>query len=625
MTEKSKKPLFIKHYNLSMKLVCLIILCSATFAFIASGVQLFYSYKRDIKKIHQSIVFIKDSYIPSLSLSLFTLNLKQAKEQLDGMIKLEGVQSATLKVTDTTPSITVEAGDKDKKGDSIETFELTYQALPNQLVNVGTLKVSISHQEIWDRMIQTGFIILVTNGVKTTLVTLGMTIIFYFLVIRHLYQIANYTRSLDRSQLESPLMLKRTELLSAWKDEIDFVGNSIDDMRERLRREMLNRNQLETSLIEARDRAEASNRAKSHFIANIGHELRTPLNAIIGYIELTKDTLGDGDQRQQRSFLDRSLNSSHKLLNIINELLDLTISENRKVTISKRPVDIEFLLSSVLQAHDELITSKFLKVEQDFSSLGQVHADPARLRQIFSNLLENAVKFSHPNGVIKLSSRTIGNKVEFRVEDHGIGITQSQQKVIFMPFHQVEEGFTRNHGGIGLGLALTKMLVELHGGGIKVESTPGKGSKFTFWLPLLSSPPKPLQASDRPIKCLVIDHDPKNQTELKNALQNMSISPLTATKAMQALELAKKEKPDLIFLDIGLPDMNFQEIVTRIRCLTPEKQPTLIAIVTATDNLDVSIFRSLGFTDCMTKPFDQAKVRHTVEALVHAENSAIST
>lgn len=236
----------------------------------------------------------------------------------------------------------------------------------------------------------------------------------------------------------------------------------------------------------ARVQAEASNRAKSEFLANMSHELRTPLNAILGLSEgLLEQTRGPLNERQQQSLRTVEASGRH-LLGLINEVLDLARIESGRLEMARERVDARGACEAGLALVREQAAAKGVALELEMREEALwVDADPRRLKQILVNLLGNGVKFTPGGGRVRLTAAAAasGESVAFTVADTGIGIAPEDQGRLFQPFVQLDAGLSRRHEGTGLGLALVRRLVELHGGGIELESAPGRGSRFTVTLP----------------------------------------------------------------------------------------------------------------------------------------------
>ena len=273
-------------------------------------------------------------------------------------------------------------------------------------------------------------------------------------------------------------ILHSIEVLSApfYKDKviIGFQG---------IARDVTERKRAEKELIEAKNKAEESDRLKSAFLANMSHEVRTPLNSIIGFSELLADSYFEEEQKKE--FIQAIITSGNSLLNIISDIMDLSKMQSGEVKIRRKQINVLKFISSIkeqfiFQADEKKLELKLICADDDEEKI--IFADPERLSQILNNLISNAIKFTM-NGGIDIGYQTKGKMVEFYVKDTGIGIPEEYHEKIFERFRQVETSTTRKFGGNGLGLAISKNLVELMGGRIWIESETDKGSVFYFTIP----------------------------------------------------------------------------------------------------------------------------------------------
>ena len=247
--------------------------------------------------------------------------------------------------------------------------------------------------------------------------------------------------------------------------------------------EELRRNQ--DRLIAAKEAAEAANRAKSEFLANMSHELRTPLNAIIGFSGMMSDRMFGPLNERYLDYANIIGTSGRHLLAIITNILDLAKADADKLFLSEEQVDLD----EVVELSSQIIHDMARRAEIDFGTeiakpLPELIGDPAKLTQILVNLLSNAIKFTAPGGKVRLRvERCLHQGITFQVEDTGIGMSAEQIPIALEPFGQIDSSLTRKHDGVGLGLPLTKRLVELHGGIIDIASEPGKGTVASVHLP----------------------------------------------------------------------------------------------------------------------------------------------
>lgn len=225
---------------------------------------------------------------------------------------------------------------------------------------------------------------------------------------------------------------------------------------------------------------------KSHFINTMSHELRTPLNSIIGFSDLLKQkTMGELKEKQEK-YLDNILRSSQHLLNLVNDILDLIIIDAGKLELVKRKIPVQITIDENIESIKSKAQEKKVTIIKDIDpQLQFIEADKEKISRILQSLLDNAVKFSRSEGgVIKIITKKTGNMAQFSISDNGIGIKEENLDKLFQVFQQLDSGVSRKYGGSGLGLSISKKLVELHGGNIRAESKYGEGSKFTFQIPV---------------------------------------------------------------------------------------------------------------------------------------------
>jgi PAS domain S-box-containing protein len=233
-------------------------------------------------------------------------------------------------------------------------------------------------------------------------------------------------------------------------------------------------------------RLEYASKTKSEFLANMSHELRTPLNSIIGFSELLQDSAMTKLEEKQLHYLDNVITSSKFLLNLINDILDLSRVEAGKIELVIEKISLPVIMNDVLTLMKEKAFKHKVNLKQELDpELTHIDVDPQRFKQIMFNLLSNSVKFSKPEGgTITIKSKKEEDMVRISVSDTGIGIREEDIGKLFTEFEQLDSGITKQYGGTGLGLAISKKLIELHGGRIWVESKVGEGSTFTFTLPI---------------------------------------------------------------------------------------------------------------------------------------------
>lgn len=348
-------------------------------------------------------------------------------------------------------------------------------------------------------------------------------------------------------------------------------------------------NKLKSSLYEQIEKANAANQAKSNFLAVMTHELRTPLNGILGASQLIdKENLKE-DQEEYLEIVNRS---GQNLLELINSILDLSKIEANKITIEEHEVNINTLLNNLFQVHSLQAkhNGNILKLEKIGEIPQVVLADALRLKQVLNNFLSNAIKFTK-NGNILLKCEVLSLdeqkvKLHFAIEDSGIGISKEALKDLFQDFHQADNSITRDYGGTGLRLSITKKLTQMMGSEVKVESEYGKGSTFSFDIEfdVLQKISDSIQEDyiseeNKKLRILLVEDNKINQKVAKGLLTKLGFKNIEiAGNGVEAIEKCCKEQFDIILMDLQMPRMDGITATIEIRKLENYKQTKIIAL-----------------------------------------------
>jgi signal transduction histidine kinase/CheY-like chemotaxis protein len=375
-------------------------------------------------------------------------------------------------------------------------------------------------------------------------------------------------------------------------------------------------------------RLEVADRSKDEFLAILSHELRGPLHAIVGWTQVLR--LGRNDAALSARALDGIEESTKEQTKLISELLDVSCIIAGKLTLDFQPIELVPIIKRALESVRNIANEKQIRIQSRFDpSHLPLRGDADRLRQVCSNLLTNAVKFTPLGGSVTVELERLDSCVQIQVSDTGRGISPELLTQIFEKFRQADSSITREQGGLGLGLAIVKHLVELHGGNVRAESAgEGQGSTFTVTLPLLDAPLQEREhkasVSDRRVSQLddvrvwVVDDDVNGRAMMNTVLEMRGAQVTALASGSEALQMLDEASPDVLVCDIAMPGMDGYTLMRKIRSREPRRGGNVPAIAVtgfaAVEDRERAL--SAGFQTYLAKPIDPEELARAIGKLV---------
>ena len=356
----------------------------------------------------------------------------------------------------------------------------------------------------------------------------------------------------------------------------------------------------------------AVDKMKNEFISVVSHELRTPLTSIRGSLGLlAAGMLGNVTDKAQR-MLQIAISNTDRLVRLINDILDIERLESGKIALDRQAVDAEHLVQQAVETMRGMSDKNNVHVEL-LPVSGQIFGDPDRILQTLTNLISNAIKFSPEGGSVVVSATSDRTHMQFSVEDHGRGIPEDKIGAIFERFQQVDASDSREKGGTGLGLAICRTIVQQHGGRIWVRSHLGKGSTFSFTIPLTEPAKKPEILPSSPTRVLVCDDDPWLLNIVSKLLSENGYVPLISSSVPEMLRLAKEDAPDVILLDLVMPGVSGWDGLRELRAEAATRDIPIIVLSGLSDNEDPAANSEVS--GWIQKPFDADQLCAAIAAV----------
>lgn len=608
MTEKKR------YLSLDSKLFISVAIISLLASLIISSFNLMFNYRTKKLELAERIKEVRFLFEDSVALALWNMDETVLRSQLKGVASQNIIAKVEVYDDFSKKIMEVDKNYLSNRSYELHRIKLTYRS-DSSPIRIGTLVLFVDTTLVDNEVMSSVVTIFVVSMFTNLLIVFAVFFIFRYLVVKHLKKISIF---LTQRPVSDPyygnLKLDRVTDID---DELSVLEESINSY-------LSNSRDFKNQIMALKIKAEESNRLKGLFLANISHELRTPLGAIIGLIDVIEETKND---EERRDLIKVQSKAASQLMSLVNDVLDLTKIEASEFKLRfERYSLIETINSCISMIDREIKNNKnqcFVFVSSYFPKF--IMGDEGRVTQIILNLLTNANKFTQ-NGKITISLSIVHKSIFIEITDTGIGISEEMQIKIFEPFVQAETSTQKNRRGFGIGLSVTKKIVEVQGGELLLTSTVGKGSTFKVVLPLVDAPALDdedvqIVKSDSATKItsqevfnvLIVDDTEENRILLNAYLKNTPHRLFFAEDGAIAIDIYKKEKLDLIFMDIQMPVMDGFEAIKQIRSLEAlefESQGKIskvkiVALSAFQQKTDIDRAYSVGCDEYLYKPIQK--------------------
>ncbi len=635
-----------------------------------SILQVVWDYQHQSRGIDNDVRAIMEISRTPASRIAYNIDTELANELTQGLLQSPSIMRAEIIDYNNLPLASVQrnlipAADRRLSDLLFEPTRLYTQELrvnhdPDE--ELGQLLLEVDTYHYGKEFLSRAWTTLLTGFIRTLLLSGALLVMFYFMLTKPLGALIRAISGINpeqpsRAQLPCPARHERDEigqLVATTNAHFDLVNHYLEERRraeERLHKylgELENivadrtarLRRINTELLEsnrkaeaAREQAEKMAEARTQFLASMSHEIRTPINGVLGMLELA---LADELPDKQRERLKIAYSSGQILIDLLNDILDLSKFETGHLQLEQTPFNLHQSIRTVVDLFRHTAIRKGLSLQFDLAPDLPTRAigDPTRLSQIFTNLINNAIKFTEQGHIRVLADmHRLDNGrflLEFQVEDSGIGIDPERLSTIFKPFVQADLDTTRRFGGTGLGLALSKLLVDAMEGEIEAESIPGEGSLFRVRIPLLTAEINTLDAEPAltaTIPCmpasdaaiLIVEDNPANQMVAQGMLEQLGHAAELADSGEAALERCRQQQFDLVLMDCNLPGISGYQAAQALRKLEGYGQTPIIALTANALSSDRQQCLDAGMTDYLAKPYRQQELGEVLRRWLHTE------
>lgn len=604
----------LRFLPLSKKLLSIVVLVGFLFTVFWTFTNIFLTKSLNEELEINRLEYFENILLPGIANSAWNIDMPQIKIQLEGILQNPNIVRVRLTEVNSADKPLFDKKKQDNYSDiSVKEYPL-YPPDHSSKRKFSTLSVFSTNDKIAAQQKTEILKNFVSEGLEIFILSL---VIFYFFK----FLVTNYLEMISQFFQENPYFSKTTPEIANRKKGF---SDEIDDLITHINFNVTASKKYQTEIETLKNQAEDANRTKSIFLANINHELRTPLNSILGVTELLP---GTSDTAQQKVLIEMQAKACLHLMHLIDEILDLSKIEAHEVKIEIKNINLRNIVESCRLLTEFDFKEKNNRIAVSFSESFPtlIMGDEFRISQIILNLINNANKFTD-HGDIKISVQDFGDQFTIVVSDTGIGIAQDKLEHIFIPFKQIEAQSTSKIKSYGIGLSITKALVELMNGRIEVESQLGKGSVFTAQLPLLIAPVEVIEKpnskietfkfAENPPKILIVEDTEEIRFLIGEFFKKTNFQLTYAVNGKEAVEYFQKELFSLILTDLQMPVMNGYEATREIRRLEKinNKSKTPIVAVTAyTTKTDLDMAMSAGCDGYITKPLSKSKLLSSVE------------